>query len=249
MKYFFANWKMYLNAEESGSLATQLSRESFDAEKVNIAIFPNTLFILDARRTFDKTPIHVGAQNVNWVPMGAYTGAVSALLFAKVGCTHALVGHSERRYIFGEKDEDVRKKTEACFDAGISPVICIGETEEDRDSGRTEYRIKKQLMKVFEGLDVAGHSPVVAYEPVWAISAGGSGEPCKPEEAERMILFIKEEIKTYTDAVISVLYGGSVKPDNVLSYVSLDLIDGVLAGHASTKFDDFVAMVRAVEGA
>lgn len=247
MKYVYANWKMYLDYKESLELANKLKEETIDFAKIEMAIFPNTLAASAISSFFADSKISVGAQNVNWSPKGAYTGAVSALLFKEAGCTHALVGHSERRHVFGESDEDVRRRLEACLNEGLVPVLCIGETAEDRKAGKTEYRIKKQLMKALEKLDLGSGDFLVAYEPVWAITGSGTGEPCLPEEAERMLNVVQEELAQFTDKKIPLLYGGSVKSENVLSYVSLSNCDGILVGSASAKFDSFSSLIREVE--
>jgi len=247
MKYIFGNWKMYLDYNQSVDLINKLSPEIFDSKKVAVAVFPNELVFARAAEAFSGSVISVGAQNVNWAPLGAYTGATSAHLFKQAGAEYSLVGHSERRYIFGETNDDVRKKVEACFDAGLVPVVCVGETAEDLESGKREYRLKKQMMKVFEGLDLTRNRILIAYEPVWAISGSGEGQPCAPADCEDAHGWIKNELKQYTDADVKVLYGGSVKPDNVLSYLSLETVDGVLAGGASTKFDSLMALIHLAE--
>ncbi|MFH1946753.1 MAG: triose-phosphate isomerase [Candidatus Magasanikbacteria bacterium] len=244
MKYVFGNWKMYLDFDESNILINGLLQEKFDSEKVNLAVFPSTLALREVIMATENTEFDIGAQNVAWVEKGAYTGAVSAQMFGDVGCRYALVGHSERRYIFGETNNDVRKKIEACLTANIIPVVCIGETEEDLEAGKREYRLKKQLMKAFEDLELNGGKVIVAYEPVWAI---GTGKACDPATAEEMHVWIKSELKQYFDGDIPVLYGGSVSPENVLSYVALDVIDGVLVGGASAKLDSFISLIKAVE--
>ena len=247
MKYIFANWKMYLDYKEAGELAQNLAKADFDTSKVSLAVFPNTINFADSAKTFENTSIDVGAQAVNWTPQGAYTGAVSAHLFAQAGAKYALVGHSERRHIFGETNEDIRKKVEACFDEGLVPVLCVGETKEDLEADRKDYRLKKQISKVFDGLDVSGKEIMVAYEPVWAIGGSGEGKPCTPDDADDVHGWIKEELKQYTKESIPVLYGGSVKAENVLSYVERDVIDGVLVGSASVKFGEFKNLISAAE--
>lgn len=244
MKYIFANWKMYLDFDESNILINGLLQEKFDVEKVNLAVFPSTLALREVVMATENSEFSVGAQNVSWVPKGAYTGAVSAQMFSDVGCRYSLVGHSERRYIFGETNEDVRKKIEACLNANLIPVVCIGETAEDLELGKRDYRLKKQLMKAFDGLELDGGKVIVAYEPVWAI---GTGKPCSPIDAQNTHDLIKLELKQYFDGNIPVLYGGSVNEKNVVSYVERDAIDGVLVGGASAKLDTFVALIKAVE--
>jgi len=235
---------MYLDFDESCILANQLLSESFDAQKVSLALFPNFLAVSELVKIFRDTPIAVGAQTCAWAPKGAYTGAVSALLLKEVGCRYVLVGHSERRYIFGESGDDVRKKLEAALDAGLLPVLCIGETEADLKEEKREYRLKKQLLKALDGLDLSGRALMVAYEPVWAI---GSGRPCLPADADDIHGWIKLELKQYSGQDIPVLYGGSVEAHNVVEYVARETIDGVLVGGASAKFETFLPLIRAVE--
>jgi len=244
MKHVFANWKMYLDFDESCILANQLLSQSFDAQKINLAIFPNFLAVSELVKIFRDTPIAVGGQTCAWAPKGAYTGAVSALLLKEVGCRYVLVGHSERRYIFGESGDDVRKKLEAALAAGLVPVLCVGETETDRKEEKREYRLKKQLLKALEGLDLSGRRLMVAYEPVWAI---GSGNPCLPADADDIHGWIKLELKQYSEKDIPVLYGGSVEADKAAEYVARDMIDGILVGGAAVKFETFLPLLRAVE--
>jgi len=246
MKYIFGNWKMYLDLSESKVLAEAMVGERFDAEKVTVAIFPSALALSGVVEEVKDSKIAVGAQDVYWISKGAYTGAVSALMYKTAGCKYALVGHSERRHLFGETDEDVRKKIEACLDAGLTPVLCVGETQLDLDANKREYRLKKQLMKACEGLKLNGSELIFAYEPVWAISKAGVGKPCSPEEADSIQGWIKLELKNYFSKDIPVIYGGSVDAKNVVSYLSCRNVDGALVGNASTKQDSFTAIINHV---
>ncbi|MCB9799064.1 triose-phosphate isomerase [Candidatus Nomurabacteria bacterium] len=241
--YIFANWKMYLDFDESCILMSQLMAENFDID-AQLGIFPSTLAFSEIEKLARDTQWGIGAQNVAWVEKGAYTGAVSAHLFKEVGAQYAMVGHSERRHIFGEKNEDTQKKMQACLDVGLVPVLCIGETQEDKENDKRQYRLKRQLHEALQGLDLQEESFLVAYEPVWAI---GSGTPCTDTDAEDVAGWIKSELKdTFNLANIAVLYGGSVDSKNVLSYTTQPSIDGVLVGGASAKFDTFSALIRAV---
>lgn len=235
---------MYLNYAESVALARELRDMSFDSDRISIIIFPTALAFVGVAEVLRGTAISVGAQTVNWTPKGAYTGAISAHLFADAGCRYALVGHSERRYIFGEKNEDVHKKIDACLDADITPILCIGETAADREEGKTKYRLKKQLVHALKGRHFNGQSLFVAYEPVWAV---GTGEPCDPDTVDEMHYWLRDELKQLVDVHVPLLYGGSVNAENVLSYVSRESIDGVLPGGASKSFDTFSALVHEVE--
>lgn len=247
MKYIFGNWKMYLDFNESVALATKLAEEKFLSEKVELAVFPSALALSNIIEIFSGTAIGAGAQDITWFPKGAYTGAVSALMFKDLGCKYTLVGHSERRHVFGETDEEVRKKIEASLDADLIPVICIGETKEDRAEGKREYRLKKQLMKAFENLELNDKEIIVAYEPVWAISKGGVGEPCSPAEADDVQGWIKNELKQYLSVAVPVIYGGSVDEKNVNSYLLQPMVAGVLVGSASTKLTIFLSLIKEVE--
>ena len=242
MQYLFSNWKMYLSSGTTLELAQALREVSSDG--VKLAVFPNTISFREVRQELSDSDIEIGAQNVSWTPQGAYTGAISAHLFAESGATYALVGHSERRHVFGEGNDVIRKRLEACIEEDLTPVLCVGETKEDRENNKTEYRIKKQLMRALEGLESAPKKLFVAYEPVWAI---GTGDACEPAEAVRMIELIKSEIKQYVDVEVPVLYGGSVNPENMVSYVSHEAIDGVLVGRASTDAKSYLDMVDALK--
>ncbi|MBI5728346.1 MAG: triose-phosphate isomerase [Candidatus Magasanikbacteria bacterium] len=249
MKYFFANWKMYLDLEESCAVARSLVGLSFDERNIGVAVFPTLLALAAVRDILRDSAVAVGAQNVSWAPKGAYTGAVSSVLLQAVGCRYALVGHSERRHIFGETSDEVRKKLAAVLDAGLVPVLCIGETQADRDADKTTYRLKKQLMKALDGLALGDADLLVAYEPVWAI---GTGVPCGAAEAEAIHGWIKQEVKSYLGREVPVLYGGSVTSSNVAEYAARSLIDGVLVGSASTKiaaWSEFIANMSRASGA
>lgn len=232
---------MYLDLNESKILTEELVKEKFDDKNVSVAIFPSALALSKVEEITRESKIAIGAQDVYWTSKGAYTGAVSALMYKTVGCKYALVGHSERRHLFGETDEDVRKKIEACLDAGLTPVVCVGETKEEKDEGKRQYRLKKQLMKAFGGLKINGGSVMVAYEPVWAI---GTGDPCNPVDADDVHGWIKGELKQYFDKEIPVLYGGSVNEKNAKDYIVFDTIDGLLVGGASTKLESLKALIK-----
>ncbi len=242
MKYVFANWKMYLNFSESMILANQLAEVEYTAEKISLGLFPSTLAFTEVEKLYRDSNISVGAQNVAWTPKGAYTGAVSAQIFADAGAQYALAGHSERRHIFGESNADVKQKFDACLNAGITPVLCIGETKEDLKNNKQEYRLKKQL-SILEGVSPDAQF-FVAYEPVWAI---GTGKACDHIKAAEMHDMVKKEIAEHTSKHIPVLYGGSVKAENVILYLPHGNIDGFLIGSASANFDSISSIIKVVE--
>lgn len=232
---------MYLDAMESVELASALVYEK-NSERLTCAVFPTMLSFREVEKILEKSFFSVGVQNINWVPKGAYTGAVSAVLAKQGGATYALVGHSERRYIFGEGDSDVSKKVQACDEAGLIPVVCIGETAEDLAQGKRQYRLKKQLQAIFETKDLS-KPLVLAYEPVWAISSTQGSKPCLPADAEDVIGWIKKELQAYNMSV-PVLYGGSVTEENCESYLELPSVDGLLIGSASTKKEHFLHILE-----
>lgn len=241
--YIFGNWKMYLNYDESVSLAKELAKGLKRDKRIELGVFPSTLALMEVKKQLSKIA-DIGAQNCVWTPKGAYTGAISAQIFKQAGCRYVLVGHSERRHIFNETNEATRKKMEAALEAGLVPVLCVGETKEDREEDKVQYRLKKQLDRALSGLNLKGGEIIIAYEPVWAI---GTGNPCHPTDADDIHSWIKTEVKQYIQGEARVLYGGSVNADNVVSYVSLDTVDGVLVGGASSKFDSFMSIINAVK--
>ena len=233
---------MYLNYEETVSLANTLAGATLPESDLTLAVFPLSIATKPVVDLFANTKFGVGSQNVSWTPKGAYTGAVSALIYSELGCKYALVGHSERRHVFGETDEAVRRKIEACLQNGLTPVVCIGETKAERDSGGREERLIAQIESAFAGLNMNGNEIIVAYEPVWAI---GTGDACDVEEAAKVHAFVGAQIEKTIGRSLPILYGGSVNAKNVLSYLSEDNIAGVLVGNASAKADTFVPLIDA----
>jgi len=234
---------MYLNFEESVKLANSLVVEKIDNSEIEVVVFPTALAMQKVTEVLVKTKIKTGAQDAGHPSKGAYTGMISAEVYKDVGCVYALAGHSERRHVFGETNKDVRAKVESYLETGLKPVICIGETQQDVDNDKTKYRLAKQIMRAFDGLTFEEGQVLVAYEPVWAI---GTGNACLPVDATDRIDFIKSEIAKYSKNFVPVLYGGSVDEDNVLSYFSLDRVDGVLIGGASAKIPSFANIIKSV---
>ena len=232
---------MYLNYDESVALAAALAKSLKPTKGIELAVFPTALALVAVKEKLARVA-DVGAQNCAWTPKGAYTGAISALLYREAGCRYTLVGHSERRHIFGENSAATRKKLEAALEAGLTPVLCVGETKADREEGKVQYRLKRQLNEALSGLNLEGEDIIIAYEPVWAI---GTGNPCRPADATDVHSWIKQEVKQYIKGEARVLYGGSVNADNVLSYVTLETVDGVLVGGASAKADSFIDLIKA----
>lgn len=243
MNYVFANWKMYLGPEQSIALAQALSSVAIPTD-VTAAIFPTALSFQTVKYNLNQSAWQLGAQNVAWTPEGAYTGAVSAEFFKAAGAQYALVGHSERRHIFNETDSDARKKMEACIKAGLTPVLCVGETAEDKAGGKRQYRLKKQLLTALENLNRNGSEILIAYEPVWAITGSGEGEVCTPSDVADVHGWIVEEVKQFGLVNPPILYGGSVKPENVAAFAALPEVAGVLVGSASIHPESLTAILR-----
>ncbi len=245
--YLFANWKMYLDFDESNILANALAAEAkkFPAN-VAMAIFPSALALYPAGQVLRDVGIGTGAQNVYWVDKGGYTGEVSAQMFANAGCEYALVGHSERRHVFHETNHEVRQKMEAALAAGLAPVLCVGETEHERDGGQAEEVVEIQVRAAFDGIKwPTGRKLIVAYEPVWAI---GTGNNCSRVDAQKMHVFIKKILSKFVPTAEPVLlYGGSVRASNVADYLNEKDINGVLVGGASAKLDSWMEIVQNVE--
>jgi len=240
------NWKMYKTPAETCAFFEAFRPLVASAAHCEIVIcppFPDLPAAVDSAR---GTRIQVGAQNLYWAKEGAFTGEVSGPMIKAAGATHVIVGHSERRQYFGETDETVLKRTVAALDAGLTPIVCVGELLEHREAGRTEAVLCQQCLQGIAGLDEQRFAKIViAYEPVWAI---GTGKTATPEIAADAHHVIRREMRNrYGDGAaesLRILYGGSVKPDNVKSLMAQDEIDGVLVGGASLDAKSFATIVN-----
>ena len=233
---FAGNWKMHMGPSEvEPFFASFLSACPPSAER-SIVFFPPALSLAAARGAAGaRSDVSLGVQNVYWEPKGAFTGELSAPMAADAGATLALVGHSERRHVFGETNEETRRKVEAGLGAGLAPVLCVGELLEEREGGRAAEVVEEQLRAVFAGMPAAdAQRVIIAYEPVWAI---GTGRTASPEDAREMHAevrgYLQREYGADLAARIPILYGGSVKADNAPELVAQDGVDGVLVGGAS----------------
>jgi len=243
--YFFANWKMYLDYDESNILANGLAEElKKEKRDYEMAIFPSTLAMSTVAPVLNDLKIGVGIQNGYWIDKGGYTGEISFSMAQSVGCRYALLGHSERRHQFGETNQDVRKKMENILTTQLTPVLCVGETQKERDGGKADEVVEAQLRAAFDGVVWNKDREVlIAYEPVWAI---GTGVACDAAEAQRQHNRIKLIVKDLILGVEpKVLYGGSVSPENIKNYLGQEDIDGVLVGGSSTKLDSWLNILGA----
>jgi triosephosphate isomerase (TIM) len=224
------NWKMFKGPVEAADFCRAL-RDAELPEDVDVVVCPPYVALEAAVEVLAATEIGVFAQNVHWALDGAFTGEVSAPMLLEVGVYGSLVGHSERRQHFGETDDTARARARTALEHGLDVILCVGETEGEREAGETEAVLRRQL----EGVE-ADDQLVVAYEPVWAIGTGKSATPELAQEAHELI-------KSLVD--VPVLYGGSVKPDNAAELLAQPAIDGALVGGASLDLDSFVAICRA----
>lgn len=241
-----ANWKMNHGVEDSLKFFAQFTRQPLNLAGVDIVICPPFTSLYTAGVALQDTGIALGAQNCHFEDTGAYTGEVSAAFLRELGCDYVIVGHSERRQIFGETNADIAKKLAKALEHNVTPIFCVGETDEERKAEKTFRVIEKQMQEGLARLDREAASRVVlAYEPVWAI---GTGNTATPEQAGEVHAFIRGLLhKAYGTAVggqARILYGGSVKPDNICSLMNQPDIDGGLVGGASLKADQFVEIVR-----
>jgi triosephosphate isomerase len=243
------NWKMNATHLEAIQMVQKLTYrlEPGDYERVEVAVIPPFTALRSVQTVvdMDNLPVSIGAQNVHWADSGAYTGEISAQMLAKLSVSYVVIGHSERRAMFGETDETVNKKTKAVLAAGMTPIVALGETLEQREAGQVEDVCGSQLHGALKGLDadaVAGL--VVAYEPVWAI---GTGRHAEPGDAQDTIGFLREQIRErFADAAdhTRILYGGSVNAGNVAAIMAKKDIDGGLVGGASLDPDNFASVIR-----
>ena len=240
------NWKMYKTASETTSFFEQfrpLVERSGHCEIVICPPFPNLPSALAAAR---GTRIGIGAQNLFWAKEGAYTGEVSGPMIRSLGCSHAIIGHSERRQYFGETNETVLKKTVAALEAGLTPIMCVGETLEQREGSQTEAVILDHCQNGTSGLTAEQFARIlIAYEPVWAIGTGKTATPEIAADAHRAIRgFARGAFGQQAASNLRILYGGSVKPDNVKGLMAQPEIDGALVGGASLDPISFASIVN-----
>jgi triosephosphate isomerase (TIM) len=240
------NWKMNKTVEEAVDLVRQLKSATAGVEGVEVAIAPPFTALQAVKKEIQGSSIRLAAQNVFWEEKGAYTGEISPLMLREIGCDYVIVGHSERRQLFGETDETVNRRLRAVLGQGMKPILCIGETLQERESGGTFSVIERQVEGGLRGLRESEIGKiVVAYEPVWAI---GTGKTATPEQAEEVHRFIRGKLEgLYSRPMaeqIRVQYGGSVTPENVKGLMAQTDIDGALVGGASLKSESFSKIVR-----
>jgi triosephosphate isomerase (TIM) len=239
------NWKMHKTGLQAIEAAGQLKDLAKHATDVEVMIAPTFTALYQVGQALQGSNIALGAQNLYWEKQGAFTGEISAEMLVDAGCSHVIIGHSERRLFFGETDASVNRKIRAALAAGLIPVFCIGETEAQREAGETFSVLDKQVrdgLKDFVSDDLSGL--VIAYEPVWAI---GTGKTATREQAQEAHQFVRSVIDTLFGnplaSAVRILYGGSVKPDNVRALMEMSDVDGALVGGASLDPETFSKLV------
>jgi triosephosphate isomerase (TIM) len=240
------NWKMYKTPAETKAYFEKFLPMVAHSSHCEIAIFPPYTDLFAAVEAVKHTNVRIGAQNVAWAKEGAFTGEVSGPMIAATGATHALAGHSERRQYFGETDETVLKRARGALEAGITPIVCVGERLEEREAGRTEEVLASQFANGIAGLsDTEFEKIAIAYEPVWAIGTGKTATPEIAADAHRVIRgCVRDRFGKDAAAAIRILYGGSVKPDNARALMAQPEIDGALVGGASRDPTAFASIVN-----
>ena len=244
--FIAGNWKMYKTEPEAVSLVQDLAESSRDLVKAEMVVIPPFNALSEVRKAISDSSLQLGAQNCHWEDEGAFTGEVSASMLKASGCVYVVIGHSERRQFFGETDETVNKKIKAVLSQELFPILCIGETLDQRETGGTLSIVASQISGGLEGLSRDEFSRVIiAYEPIWAI---GTGLTASPQQAQAVHAFIREKIAeiygNQTASCAIILYGGSVKPANAFSLLKERDINGALVGGASLKADSFTEITK-----
>ena len=246
LPFIAGNWKMNKTVGEGVDFARQLKASAQGVDGVEVAIAPPYTALYAIQKEIKDSSIRLAAQNLFWEEKGAFTGEVSPLMLKELGCHYVIIGHSERRQLFGETDDTVNRRIRAALAQGLKPIFCIGETLKEREGEKTFSVIERQVKGGLRELGAeAIQDLVVAYEPVWAI---GTGKTATPEQAEEVHRFIREKLsQLYSKELaggIRIQYGGSVTPENVKGLMSQGNIDGALVGGASLKVDSFMKIVR-----
>jgi triosephosphate isomerase (TIM) len=245
-KFVCGNWKMFKTSGEARELIRALAPLVQGAVgKVQVAVAPPFTALAAACEALRGTGIELAAQNCHFEPQGAFTGEISVPMLAELGVRHGIVGHSERRQLFGETDEGVRKKAAALLRAGLLPIVCVGETLQEREAGRTLEVVSRQVRGALEGLAAADVARLtVAYEPVWAIGTGKTATTAQAQEVHAAVRQLLRQLFGGAAEEVRIQYGGSVKPENAAELMAQPDVDGALVGGASLKAPDFSNIVK-----
>ena len=241
-----ANWKMNLTVEQSEKLVDEILESLPENPGCEVLLFPSFLHIPAISKKIQGTNIGLGGQNLYFEEEGAFTGEVAAFQLKDLGCTHVLIGHSERRHYFNEDYETVNKKVKRALSNGLKVMLCVGESLEERESNVTEMVVVDQIESAMENITTENLTDIsIAYEPIWAI---GTGKTATPDDAAHVHQIIRKSLRRIFDDETAnatcILYGGSVKPDNIATLMNEDDIDGALVGGASLKAESFLKLIR-----
>lgn len=245
-KLVAGNWKMNTTAAEAAALASAIREKVASFDKADVLVCPPFTALDAVGKALAGSNVRLGAQTMYWEPAGAHTGEISAPMLQALDCAYVILGHSERRARFGATNQTVNRKTKVALEAGLTPIVCVGETLEQREAGQTETVVSDMVQNSLAELTDAIRNTVIAYEPVWAIGTGKTATPDQAQEVHAMIRGLVEKIAGATIAqAVTILYGGSVKPDNAGILFGQPDIDGGLIGGAALKADSFVEIVEA----
>jgi triosephosphate isomerase len=244
--FIAGNWKMHKNINEAVELVSSLMEAEKELTEAEVVVIPPFTALSEVKKTLDGSSIKLGAQNLFWEVKGAFTGEISPLMLHDAGCEYVVIGHSERRQYFDETDDTVNKKLKAALAHQLIPIMCIGESLEERKKGETIDKIEHQINSGLEGIFKDDMSrTIMAYEPIWAI---GTGLTATPDQAEEVHSFIRNQLEenygNETASCVIILYGGSVKPDNTYSLIKEKNINGALVGGASLSADSFIQIAK-----
>jgi triosephosphate isomerase (TIM) len=240
------NWKMHKTVEEAERLAGELVQLLAGFDEVEVAVAPPFTALHSVGAKLRASPIALAAQNMHWEAQGAYTGEISAAMFREAGCRYVILGHSERRQLFGETDEGVARKAKSALAAGLTPILCVGETLEERRQGEAFPVVERQVRGALAELEgEACRRVVFAYEPVWAIGTGQTATSGQAQEVHRHLRHVLGELDGAAGAAqVRILYGGSVKPTNAAELMAQEDVDGALVGGASLDAEGFASIAR-----
>ncbi len=248
-KIIAGNWKMHTTPREAVSLVQALKARTVNIHRTEMVVCPPFVSLTAVAPLLAETRIGLGAQNMHWEDQGAFTGEISAPMLKDAGCQYVILGHSERRRYFGETDEKVNKKLQKALASGLTPIVCIGETLEEREAGKTFSVLQTQLSGGLRDLTPESAANIIlAYEPVWAIGTGRNATPEQAQEAHGFLRsWIAESFGRPVADGMRIQYGGSVKPENAASLLRQPDVDGALVGGASLKAESFAAIIEAAE--
>ncbi len=248
-KFIAGNWKMNLDLADAIALTQSVGRGIASSGDVDVAVCPPSVYLHAVASAVENSAVQVGAQTVHPAESGAFTGEISARMAKDVGCQYVILGHSERRNLFGESNKDVNDRLQAVLAVGLTPIVCVGELLQQREAGQTQQVIQDQFEGSLAGISSEQASKIViAYEPVWAI---GTGKVATPEQAEQVHADLRKLLESQYNSEVAqrvrIQYGGSVKPDNATALLAQPNIDGALVGGASLQSDSFLAIIAAAQ--